>query len=84
MTLTRVFVRRMTTSRDGPTKYEHFVTAQNTAGRLMDFWMHHEPTHALVEATMLANFAGLQVEPLVIDGVMVELDEIDKMMCEIP
>ena len=76
----RVFVGRMTTSREGPTKYEHFTTLENMDGKQMTMWMHHEPERALYEATEMAMFFGLEVEPLIIDGKTVELDDISKSM----
>lgn len=78
--ITKVFVRRMTTSREDDTKYEHFVVMQNVKGREMEMWMHHIPSRALFEATEIANFVGIKVTPLIIDGVEVELDEIEKLM----
>lgn len=83
MTVKRVFVRRMTTSREGPTKYEHFVSAENADAEIIDFWMHHEPEHALYGATELAQFLGLEVEPLLIDGKPVELDHISLLMLDV-
>ena len=80
--VTKVEVRRMTTSRNDETKYEHFVVATNAQGKTMDFWMHYIPERALFEATEMANFFGIKVTPLIIDGVEIELDEISRFMLE--
>jgi hypothetical protein len=82
MSAHRMIIQRMATTREGPTKYEHFVTIENTDGRRMEVYMRYKPEEALYSATELGLHLGIPVEPLVIDGKTVELDEIGKMMLE--
>lgn len=80
MPATKVSVGRMTTSRDGPTKYEHFVTIHNDRDETIQMTMHYQPERAVYEATDLAAFLGVPLQPLVIEGVTVELDDLHKSM----
>lgn len=80
MPVTKVSVGRIVTTREGPTKYEHFVTIHNDRDETMQMTMHHQPERAVYEATDLAAFLGVPLQPLVIDGVVVELDAMHKTM----
>lgn len=80
MQVVKVCVRTMTTSREDDTKYEYFTSMQNARGAWHDLWMHHIPERALFEATQLAQFLGIKVTPLIINGEEVILDEIMKSM----
>ena len=73
-------VARMTTSRDGPTKFEHYAQLVRGDGRSLDLWMRHSPAEALFHAMEVALFLGVPCEPLVVDGQAVELDETMKAM----
>jgi hypothetical protein len=75
-----VGILRMSTSRTDHTKYEHFVRLKNSAGKAMEIWMRHDPVEALFHVHELAQFLGIEPDPLVIDGVTIELDEIGKIM----
>ena len=82
MAAVKAFVQRMTTSRKGPTKYEHFATLENSDGKKMTMYMRHDPEEALFSAMELAKFLGIPCDPLVIDGVEVQLSSVSKMMLE--
>lgn len=73
-------VRRMSTSREGPTKYEHFTVLRNGHGKDLDLWMRHNPSEALYQAFEVAQHLGVDVDPLVIEGEPVQLDDVMKMM----
>lgn len=78
--VTKISVGRATTSRTGPTKYEHFVIIHNNAGQDFSQHMRHKPEEALFLAMELALFMGVPCDPLSIDGKQIELDDMLKSM----
>lgn len=83
MPATKVTILRMETSRTDHTKWEHFVCIHNDKGEEpISLWMRHKPEEALHMATDLATFLGVPLEPLVIGGVVVELDSLSQSMLQ--
>ena len=82
MAVVKVAIRRMQTSREGPTKFEHFTVLINDEGKEFDMYMRYDPKEALFQSMELAQFMDVPCDPLVIDGVTVELDSVLKMMLD--